>query len=60
MSDTHILDIPSEIDPVEEADIVINAYRVCKEGGLVISDEEQFLLAKFISLREFIREEMGY
>lgn len=60
MADASILDIPTEIDPVEEADIVIAGYRHFLQAGGKLPMNESFLLEKFIDLRQFIKEEMGY
>lgn len=55
MSDVSFLDLPTEVDPVEEADKLIEEYRI-KEGWLV----DPRLLRTLVSLREHLRDEHGY
>jgi hypothetical protein len=57
MSDTSVLDVPSEVDPVEEADKLIEEHRM-REGW--IDAEVSILLRALVSLREHLRDEHGY
>lgn len=57
MSDTSVLDVPSEVDPVEEADKLIEGHQM-REGW--IDAEVSILLRALVSLREHLRVEHGY
>ncbi len=57
MSDTSVLDVPSEVDPVEEADKLIERHRIRAEW---FGPEASLLLRALVSLREHLRDEHGY
>jgi len=63
MSDTSImelLELESDIDPVEAADMAIEGYAYQLARGVEISEEEMNLLNTLTNLRKFVKEEMDY
>lgn len=57
MSDTSVLDVPSEVDPVEEADKLIEGHQMRAEW---FGPEVSILLRALVNLREHLRDEHGY
>lgn len=63
MSDTPIielLEMESDIDPVEAADMAIDGYEYQLARGTEIPEMEMSLLNTLINLRKFVEQEMDY